>query len=104
MYAIIEDGGSQFRVEEGQEVILDYREISAGESVQFDKVLAYRNEEGLVVGQPLLDSVRITGEVLQVEQGPKLVVGKLRRRKNSRRRTGHRQLHTRVKIGKIQVG
>lgn len=103
MYAIIEDGGSQFRVEEGQELVIDYRDVAAGESIQFDRVLAYRSEEGLTVGQPVLPSARVTGEVLQVEQGPKLTVGKLRRRKNSRRRTGHRQLHTRVRIDKIEV-
>ncbi len=104
MYAIIEDGGSQYRVEEGQELVLDYREIPAGEPVQFERVLAYRNEEGLTVGRPVLTSARVTGEVLQVEQGPKLTVGKLRRRKNSRRRTGHRQLHTRIRIDKIEIG
>lgn len=103
MYAVIEDAGSQFRVEEGQELVIDYRDVPAGESIQFDRVLAYRNEEGLTVGQPVLASARVTGEVLQVEQGPKLTVGKLRRRKNSRRRTGHRQLHTRVRIDKIEV-
>ncbi len=103
MYAIIEDGGSQFRVEEGQEVVLDYREVPAGESIQFDRVLAYRNDEGLSVGRPLLQAVRVTAEVLQAEQGPKLGVGKLRRRKNSRRRTGHRQSQTRVRIDKIEV-
>lgn len=103
MYAIIEEGGSQFRVEEGQEVVIDYREITAGEPIQFDKVLAYRDDDGIRVGRPTLESARVIGEVLQVEQGPKLTVGKLRRRKNFRRRTGHRQLHTRVRIDKIEV-
>ncbi len=103
MYAIIEEGGSQYRVEEGQEVVIDYRDIPVGESIQFTKVLAYRDDEGLRVGQPALESAQVTGEVLQVEQGPKLRVGKFRRRKNSRRRTGHRQLHTRVRIDKIEV-
>jgi large subunit ribosomal protein L21 len=104
MYAIVEDGGSQYRVEEGQEVVLDYRETPTGESIQFERVLAYRNEEGLTVGRPVVPSARVTGEVLQVEQGPKLSVGKFRRRKNFQRRTGHRQLHTRVRIDKIEIG
>ncbi len=103
MYAIIEDGGSQFRVEEGDELVLDYRDIRAGEPIEFDRILAYRNEDGMTVGQPALPSARVIGEVLQTEQGPKLSVGKLRRRKNSRRRTGHRQLHIRVRIDKIEV-
>lgn len=103
MYAIIEDAGSQFRVEEGDELVVDYRDIPVGESIEFERVLAYRNEEGVTLGQPFLPAARVVGEVLQVEQGPKLSVGKLRRRKNSRRRTGHRQLHTRVRIDKIEV-
>ncbi len=104
MYAIIEDGGRQFRVEEGQEVEIDYRELSAGDEVKFDKVLAFRDDDGLKVGQPVLEAATVTAEVLGVAQGPKLVVQKLRRRKNSRRKTGHRQMYTQVKVSKIELG
>ena len=104
MYAIIEDGGRQYKVEEGQEVEIDYRELAAGDEVKFDKVLAFRDDEGLKVGQPVLDSATVTAEVLGVAQGPKLVVQKLRRRKNSRRKTGHRQMYTQVKVSKIELG
>ena len=104
MYAIFEDGGRQFKVEEGQELDLDYRDVSRGEELQFDRVLAYRDDDGLRVGRPTLESATVTSEVVSVTQGPKLVVQKIRRRKNSRTRTGHRQLHTRVKITKIDVG
>ena len=103
MYAIIQDGGRQFKVEEGQLLDIDYREIPTGEEVKFDRVLAYRDGDGLQVGRPTLESAVVTAEVLTVSQGPKLVVQKLRRRKNSRRKTGHRQLYTRVKISKISV-
>ena len=102
MYAIIEDGGRQFKVHEGQEINVDYRDLSSGQTLLFDKVLAYRDQHGLKVGQPALESASVTAEVLSVTQGPKLVVQKLRRRKNSRRKTGHRQLYTRVKINKIE--
>ncbi len=104
MYAIIQDSGCQFKVEEGQELDIDYRDIPSGEEVTFDRVLAYRDDDGLQVGQPLIESAKVTAEVLAVSQGPKLVVQKFRRRKNSRRKTGHRQLHTRVRIGKIEIG
>jgi len=103
MYAIIQDGGRQYRVEEGQELDLDYRELSAGDELKFDRVLAYRDEEGLKLGQPALDSASVTAEVLAVRQGPKIVVQKLRRRKNSRTKTGHRQMLTRVRINKIEA-
>jgi large subunit ribosomal protein L21 len=101
MYAIILDGGRQFKVEEGQLLDIDYREIPVGNEVKFDQVLAYRDDAGLQVGRPTLGSAVVTAEVMEVSQGPKLVVQKHRRRKNSRRKTGHRQLHTRVKISKI---
>lgn len=103
MYAIIEDSGHQLKVEEGQELQIDYRDASAGDQITFDRVLAYRDDNGLKVGQPLLESATVTAEVLGVCQGKKLVVQKLRRRKNFRRKTGHRQIYTRVKIGKIEA-
>lgn len=104
MYAIISDSGRQFKVEEGQELEIDYREVSTGEQIQFDRVLAYRDDEVLTVGQPTIASATVTAEVLSATQGPKLVVQKLRRRKNFRRKTGHRQLLTRVRIQKISLG
>jgi large subunit ribosomal protein L21 len=104
MYAIIVEGGHQIKVEEGQEIDIDFREVSAGDQVVFDRVLAYRDDNGLRVGQPTLAAASVTAEVLSITQGPKLVIQKFRRRKNSRRKTGHRQLYTRVKISKINVG
>jgi large subunit ribosomal protein L21 len=103
MYAIIEDGGRQFRVQEGQELEIDFRELTTGAEVKFDRVLAFRDDSGLKVGQPVLPSASVTAEVISVAQGPKLVVQKMRRRKNFRRKTGHRQINTLVKITKIEV-
>jgi len=103
-YAIITDGGKQFKVEEDQLLDIDFRPLSVGEQIQFDQVLAVRNDEDFQVGQPTLSSARITAEVVGAVKGPKLVVQKFRRRKNYRRRTGHRQIYTRVKIGKIEAG
>lgn len=103
MYAIIEEGGRQLKVEEGQELQVDYRDATAGEQLRFERVLAYRDESGLQVGQPVLDGFAVTAEILGIAQGPKLVVQKFRRRKNYRRRTGHRQMYTRVRIGKIET-
>jgi large subunit ribosomal protein L21 len=104
MYAIISEGGRQFKVEEGQELDIDYRDLPAGEQVKFDRVLALSNDEQLKVGQPVLEGASVTAEVLSLEQGPKLVIQKARRRKNYRRKTGHRQMYTRVKISKIEIG
>ncbi len=101
MYAIIEHDGRQLKVEEGQRVLIDYRDASAGDALEFDRVLAYRDEGGLRLGQPLLEGVRVAAEIVGIRQGPKLVVQKLRRRKTFRKKTGHRQLYTEVQINKI---
>jgi large subunit ribosomal protein L21 len=103
MYAIISTDGRQVRVEEGQELQVDWRDLAKGSEISFDKVLACGGGEGgLKMGNPLSGAV-VRGEVVGVVQGPKLVVQKLRRRKNSRRKTGHRQLHLKVRINKIEV-
>ena len=104
MYAIISEGGRQFKVEEGQELDIDYRESAVGDQVKFERVLAYQDGETLKVGLPVIEGASVTAEVLSLVQGPKLTVQKARRRKTYRRKTGHRQLFTRVKIGKIAVG
>ncbi len=104
MYAIVDDGGQQLKVEPGQELEIDYRDLAAGSEVKFERVLAYRDDAGFRLGQPLLDSVTVTAQVLGVSRGPKLYVQKFRRRKTYRRRTGHRQFYTRVKISQIAAG
>lgn len=101
MYAIIVDGGRQFKVEEGQEFKLDYRDVKAGDELKFDQVLAYSDGTSTKIGQPTVAGVSVVAEVVGASQGPKLVVQKHRRRKNSRRKTGHRQLHTTVRVSKI---
>lgn len=101
MYAIFVDGGRQYRAEPGTEIDLDYRDVPAGESLQFETVLAVGGDEGLKLGSPHVGGAKVTAEVLGPKQGPKLVVQKFRRRKNSRRKTGHRQLYTRVRISEI---
>ena len=101
MYAIIEHDGRQYKVEEGQKLLIDYRDAAAGSALEFDQVLALRDDAGLKVGRPKLNGVRVSAEVVGVRQGPKLVVQKLRRRKTFRKKTGHRQLMTEIQINKI---
>lgn len=101
MYAIIADGGRQYRVVEGQELDIDYRKVATGEQIEFGQVLAVSSDSGVQLGQPTLAGAKVTAQVLGVEQGDKLSIQKFRRRKNYRRRTGHRQMLTRVRIDKI---
>ncbi|HEV3138074.1 MAG TPA: 50S ribosomal protein L21 [Pirellulales bacterium] len=101
MYAIIVDGGRQYKVSEGQELVVDYRDVSSGDALQFDEVVALSNGSTLTLGEPTLGGAKVTAKVLGVLQGPKLTVQKFRRRKTYRRKTGHRQLYTKVQIEKI---
>ena len=102
MYAIITDGGRQYRVEEGQELDVDYRDVAKGTEVKFDRVLAVAGEGGLKLGQPTVPGAVVSAEVLGVEMGEKIYIQKFRRRKNFRRRTGHRAMFTRIRISKIE--
>lgn len=103
MYAIIKDSGKQFKVEEGQQLEVDFRDVEPGTKIEFDSVLALSNDDGLKFGTPTLEGASVTAEVVESSQGPKITVVKFRRRKNSKRKTGHRQKYTKVKIEKINA-
>jgi large subunit ribosomal protein L21 len=103
MYAIISDGNRQYRVEEGQELVVDYREAKPGETIKFENVLAVGGDGDTKLGLPLVKGASVAAEVLGPEKGEKIVIQKLRRRKNMRRKTGCRHVYTRVRVGKITV-
>jgi large subunit ribosomal protein L21 len=104
MYAIIAEDGRQYRVEEGQELDIDYREsVAPGDPLEFDRVLAVSSDDGIQLGQPTVAGAKVVAQVIGIQQGPKIVVQKFRRRKTYRRKTGHRQMYTRVKIDAIQL-
>ena len=104
MYAIVREDGRQYKVAPGEQVDIDLRTgIAAGSQITFDQVLAYCDGTNVKLGKPTLAGATVTAEIVGIEQGPKLVVQKLRRRKNMRRKTGHRQMYTRVKISSIDV-
>jgi large subunit ribosomal protein L21 len=104
MYAIVADSGQQFRVEEGQELRIDFRDgANKGDEVVFDRVLMVSGNDGVKVGKPVVDGASVKAEVVGIKHGDKLVVQKFRRRKNSRRKTGHRQVYTMVRINSIDA-
>ena len=103
MYAIICDGGRQFKVTEGQLLDIDYRETAeTGDKVEFDRILAIGSDAGLKLGQPTVSGAKVSASVIGLEQGEKIYIQKFRRRKNYEVRTGHRQKYTRIKIETIQ--
>jgi len=101
MYAIIVDGGRQYRVEPGMELDLDFRDLSAGESITLGKVLCIGGDAGLTLGSPVVEGASVIASVIGLSQDKKIYVQKFRRRKNFKKRTGHRQMHTRVRIESI---
>lgn len=102
MYAIIVDGGRQYKVTTGQQLDIDYRVDSAsGDTLEFAQVLAIGGDSGLKLGNPSVSGAKVTAKVIGMEKGEKLYIQKFRRRKNSKRRTGHRQKYTRVEISEI---
>ncbi|MCA9034755.1 MAG: 50S ribosomal protein L21 [Planctomycetaceae bacterium] len=105
MFAVIENGSRQHRVQEGDFLSMDYQaDLQAGASVTFDKVFLANAGASSVIGRPTIEGATVVGEVVIAEEkGPKLEIQKLRRRKNSRRHTGHRQKYTRVQIKSISV-
>lgn len=113
MYAIIQDGGRQYKVEVGQILDVDYRQSEtksddgaafAPKEIRFDRVLAIRDGSTFLLGRPTIDSAYVVAEVLETLLGPKIYIQKFKRRKNYRRRKGHRQLYLRVRIKEIHPG
>jgi large subunit ribosomal protein L21 len=100
MYAVFEDGSRQYRVSEGDVVRLDYRDAEIGARLEFERVLLYQDEGDLRIGQPILEGVRVIGEVVD-HPSTKLYIQHFRRRKNYRRLRGHRQPYTSVVIRHI---
>ena len=103
MYAVIEDSGQQFRVSEGDVLDVDLRELSDDpKEIEFDRVLLVSGEKGARVGTPLVENAKVTAQILDpYVKGQKIYVHHWRRRKASRRKTGHRQKYIRVRISKI---
>mgnify|MGYP001953602618 CR=1 FL=1 len=102
MYAIIETGGKQLKVEEGQTLFIEKLPAEAGETVTFDKVLFIGGEE-VKVGQPTVEGANVTAKVVEHGKGDKVVIFKFKKRKNYRRKQGHRQPYTKVTVEKINA-
>jgi large subunit ribosomal protein L21 len=102
MYAIIETGGKQYRIQEGD--IIDVELLGADQSVIFDKVLLVHDGNAPKIGLPHLPKCAVHAELISETKGPKVIAFKYKRCKTYRRKVGHRQRYSRVKITKIAVG
>lgn len=101
MYAVIETGGKQYKVSEGDVIYIEKLEIAEGETVTFDKVLVVADGEEVKVGAPTVEGAAVTGKVEKQGKSKKIYVFKMKRKKNYRRKKGHRQPFTKVTIEKI---
>ncbi|ASS92047.1 MAG: 50S ribosomal protein L21 [Bacillaceae bacterium] len=102
MYAIIETGGKQVKVEEGQAIYVEKLDAQEGETVTFDKVL-FVGGDNVKVGNPLVEGATVTAKVEKHGRGKKIIVFKYKPKKNYRRKQGHRQPYTKVVIEKINA-
>ena len=101
MYAVIETGGKQYRVQEGDVVYVEKLDAEEGKTVDFSKVLLVSNEGNVVAGKPYVDGAKVEGTVLEQGKAKKVIVFKYKPKKNYRKKQGHRQPFTKVKIEKI---
>jgi large subunit ribosomal protein L21 len=100
-YAIIEDGGKQFKAVEGATIDLDHFQSEIGEEIDLERVLLVSDGNEVKVGTPLVEGVKVQATVLSQIKGPKVVVFKYRPKKRYRVKKGHRQQYTRLKINSI---
>lgn len=103
MYAVIKTGGKQYRVAEGDTVKIEKLAGDAGDAVTFDDVLLVGGDDGVKVGSPLVSGASVTGEVVAQDRNKKIIVFKKKRRQGYRRKAGHRQHVTVVRITGIKA-
>ena len=103
MYAVIESGGKQYRVQQGDIIKLEKLAVEPGKNVEFDKVLLQSDgDKNIKIGTPLIKGAKVIGEVIDHGKGKKIDIIKFRRRKHHLKHQGHRQQYTEVKITKVE--
>jgi large subunit ribosomal protein L21 len=101
VYAVIETGGKQYRVAAGDVIEVERLPDDAGAQIEIDQVLMVAGDEGISIGAPVVDGARVTATVAEHFRGPKIIVFKMKPKKRYRRKMGHRQEMTRLKIDAI---
>ena len=101
MFAVFQSGGKQHRVTEGEVLKIELLKAEPGEEVVFDQVLMVSGDGNTRIGKPTVEGAVVRGEVIGTHKGKKLVIFRFKRRKNIRRKTGHRQRYTQVRITEI---
>ncbi len=103
MYAIVRTGGKQLRVEPGVAVRVEKLEGSVGDSIELAEVLLVAAEDRAKIATPLVAGAKVVGTITAQGRGPKLIIFKMKRRKGYRRKAGHRQSYTEIRVDKIEA-
>jgi len=103
MYAIIKTGAKQHKVSEGDVLAVEKLPGEKGAEIVFNEVLMVSDDASVKIGKPFVEGAKVIGEVVAQTQGPKLIIGKYKKRKGFRKKTGHRQALTSMKIKKISI-
>jgi len=103
MYAVVQTGAKQYRVQQGETLEVEKLDAEEGREVSFDRVLLIANGDNVRVGTPTVPGAKVTAEVVKQKRGPKLIAFKMRRREGYHRKVGHRQDLTVVKVKAIQA-
>ncbi len=103
MYAIIETGGKQYKVEAGDSVYIEKLDVTQDDEVSFDKVIAVGKDDGMTVGAPFVEGATVTAKVIKNGRAKKIVVFTYKSKKNEKRKKGHRQSYTKVEITAINA-
>jgi large subunit ribosomal protein L21 len=101
MYAVFKTGGKQYRVGTGDRLRVEKVAGNVGDAVTFDEVLLVQGGDAIKLGRPLVGGAKVEAKIVGQELGPKVIIFKFRRRKNYRRKTGHRQPYTALEITNI---
>ncbi|MBQ8523239.1 MAG: 50S ribosomal protein L21 [Clostridia bacterium] len=103
MFAIIETGGKQYKVNEGDVIFVEKLEVAEGDKITFDRVLVVSDADGIKVGAPVVEGATVTANVLKNGKAKKIYVMTYKPKKNEKRKIGHRQPYTKVQIEKIAL-
>ena len=104
MYAVIQTGGKQYRVSQGDLVTVEKLEGTAGDRVEIDSVLMMGSGAQVTIGQPYLSQTRVVGTIVRQERGPKIIIYKHKRRKGYQKKQGHSQWQTLLRVTAIVTG
>ncbi len=102
MYAVIRSGGKQLRVEPGQQIRVEKLAGEAGDTVEIPEVLMIAGEGDARIGTPTIEGAKVVGTITGQTKGPKIIIFKMKRRKGYRRKTGHRQKYTEIRVDSIE--